>query len=95
MYDLIEYSKNYWKTTGQLWNYYRYEPDNDDIRNSKSFEYKTSITGHPPNNNNTITGAEIVVPLKHLSNFWKGLSMPLINFEVSLNLTWSTNCVLT
>ena len=23
MYNLLEYSKNYWKTTGSLWNYYR------------------------------------------------------------------------
>ena len=26
MYNLLEYSKNYKKTTGSLWNYYRYEP---------------------------------------------------------------------
>ena len=38
MYNLIEYSKSYRKTTDSLWNYYRDEPDNDDIRNSKSFK---------------------------------------------------------
>ena len=38
---------------------------------------------------------DIVVPLKHLSNFWKTLDMLLINCEVSLILTWSENCVLT
>ena len=27
-YNLIEYSKNYRKTTGSLWNYYRDEPNN-------------------------------------------------------------------
>ena len=27
MYDLLEYSKNYKKTTGSLWNYYRDEPN--------------------------------------------------------------------
>ena len=26
-YNLIEYSKNYSKTTGSLWNYYRDEPN--------------------------------------------------------------------
>ena len=26
MYNLLEYSKNYRKTTGSLWNYYRDEP---------------------------------------------------------------------
>ena len=28
MYNLLEYSKNYRKTTGSLWNYYRDEPSN-------------------------------------------------------------------
>ena len=35
------------------------------------------------------------MPLKHLSNFWKTLDMPLINCEINLILTWSENCVLT
>ena len=37
---------------------------------------------------------EIVVPLKHLSNFWRTLSIPLINCEIELIVTWSTNCAL-
>ena len=28
MYNLLEYSKNYRKTTGSLWNYYRDQPNN-------------------------------------------------------------------
>ena len=35
-----------------------------------------------------------VVPLKHLSNFWKNLNIPLINCEVELILTWFKNCAL-
>ena len=38
---------------------------------------------------------QIAVPLKHLSNFWKTLDIPLINCEVSLALSWSGNCVFT
>ena len=53
MYNLLEYSKNYRKTTRSLWNYYRDEPNNlllnnynaDLIPNSESFKYKSSITG--------------------------------------------------
>ena len=45
MYNLLEYSKNYRKTTGSLWNYYRDEPSNPFSSNSESFKYKTSITG--------------------------------------------------
>ena len=39
MYNLIEYSDNYAKTTGRLWQYFRYEPD-DDLEDSKSFKSK-------------------------------------------------------
>ena len=35
------------------------------------------------------------VPLKYLSNFWRTLNIPLTNCEISLDLTWSKNCVLT
>ena len=44
VYNLLEYSKNYRKTTGSLWNYYRDEPSNPLSSNSESFKYKTSIT---------------------------------------------------
>ena len=32
---------------------------------------------------------QVVIPLKHLSNFWRSLDIPLINCEVELILTWS------
>ena len=35
-----------------------------------------------------------MVLLKHLSNFWRTLEMPLINCEISPFLTWSANCVI-
>ena len=46
MYNLLEYSKNYRKTTGSLWNYYRDEPSNPLSSNSESFKYETSIIGN-------------------------------------------------
>ena len=48
MYNLLEHSKNYEKTTGSLWNYYREEPSNPLSTNSESFKYKTSILGKTP-----------------------------------------------
>ena len=33
--------------------------------------------------------------LKYLSNFWRTLEKPLVNFEVSLFSTWSSACVIT
>ena len=44
MYNLLEYNKNYRKTTGSSRNYYRDEPSNPVSSNSESFKYKTSIT---------------------------------------------------
>ena len=41
-----------------------------------------------------MTNTKLVVPLKHLSNFWRSLKIPLINCEVELILTWSKNCIL-
>ena len=49
MYNLLEYSKNYKKTTRRLWNYYRDQPSNPFSTNSESFNYKTSITGNTYN----------------------------------------------
>ena len=64
------------------------------IRGSKSFDYKTSVTGRLEGSN-TEKEIKIVVPLKHLSNFWKSLDIPLINCEINLILTWSENFVIT
>ena len=89
IYNLLEYGKNYRKTAGSLWNYYRDEPSNLLSSNSKSFKYKTNIVGKITENNHSLTDAKVVTPLKHLSNFWKSLDIPLINCEVELILTWS------
>ena len=35
-----------------------------------------------------------MVPLKYLSNFWRTLEIPLINFEIELILTWSEYCII-
>ena len=91
MYNLLEYSKNFRKTTGSLWNYYRDEPSNPLSPDSESFKYKTNITGKTPDDSDSSTNTEVVIPLKH---FWKTLNIPLINCEMELILNWSKNCVL-
>ena len=64
MYNLIEYSDNYAKTTGSLWQFFRDEPvDDNDIEDSESFKSKKKITGKTPNNDNK-KNVEIMVPLK-------------------------------
>ena len=94
MYNLIEYSDNYSKTLGNLWQYCKDYP-NDDIAQSESFKLiKVKITGKTPASGNT-KDVEIILPLKYLSNFWRTLEMPLINCEANLILTWSNDCLVT
>ena len=93
MYNLIEYSDNYAKTSGSLWQYYTDEPNNN-LADSESFKFKVKITGKTPNDDNE-KNFEIMVPLKYLTNFWRTLELPLINCEVNLILTWSPTCVIT
>ena len=102
MYNLIEYSDNYAKSTGSLWQYCKDMPArnaNDgeivafDANNlTDSFKFKAKITGQTGDDG--AKDVEIIVPLKYLSNFWRTLEMPLINCEVNLILTWSSTCVL-
>ena len=93
MYNLKEYSDNYAKTSGSLWQYHRNEPSNN-LANYKSFKSKIKITGRTPVGGNE-KDVEIMFPLKNLSSFWRTLEMPFINCEVSLILTSSSTCVIT
>ena len=93
MFNLIEYSDDYPKTSGSLWQYYRDEP-NDNLADSESSKSKIKITGKTPAAGNE-KDVEIMVPLKYISNFWRTTEMPLINCEVNLILTWSSTCVTT
>ena len=76
MYNLIEYSDNYAKTTGSLWQYCIDIParNNDDEivafagnNVTDSFIFKAKTTGQTEDNG--IKDVEIMVPLKYLSNF--------------------------
>ena len=87
MYNLIEYSDYYLKTSGSLWQYYR-DYSNGNVTQSESFKYKTKITRKTPAARNT-KDVKIAVPLKYLSDFWRTLEMQLINCEINLILTWS------
>ena len=103
MYNLLEDSKNYKKTTRSLWNYYRDEPNSSvsannithSILNSESFDYKANFKKNGVTHNNLAKNdVKVFVPLKYLSNFWRSLNILLINCEVELILTWFKNCVL-
>ena len=101
MYNLIEYSDNYLKTSGGLWQYCKEITavnndgnivDFNGANATDSFNFKTKITGQT--NNDGRINVEIMVPLKYLGNFWRTLEIPLIDCEVELILTWSAGCVI-
>ena len=106
IYNLLEYSDNY-LTPGSLWNHYRDEVNDDANENndavnyrinikkekSKYFEYETKITGNIQAVNNRLDG-EVLVPLKYLSNFWRSLDLPLVKWEIELDLSLLRNCII-
>ena len=66
MYNLLEYSKNYRKTMGSLYNYYRDELSDDNVNdnfgniqvvNSEAFKYKNKIIGNTYNVDSTRVAA--------------------------------------
>ena len=67
MYISIEYSDNYSKTSGSLWQYYK-DDFNDNLTESESFKSEIKITRNTPVDGNT-KDVEIMLPLKYLSNF--------------------------
>ena len=114
MYNLLGYSKNYRKTIGSLYNYYRDELsddaddnnfDNIKVVNSNTFKYKNKITSNTYNvdagadgydvNKNGTQEVELAIPLKYLGSFWRALNIPLTSCEVSLELKWDKNCIIT
>ena len=46
-------------------------------------------------NNSGKKSIELAIPLKYLGNFWRALNMPLISCEVSLEVKWNNNCIIT
>ena len=54
--------------------------------------YKTKIVGSTPADDNTID-AEVIVPLKYLSNVQRSLDLLLINCEIELDFLFSQDCV--
>ena len=63
MYNLIEHSDSYSKTSGSLWQYCRDQPV-DNIFDSKSFKLKSRLV---------ILILNLEILLKYLSNFWRTL----------------------
>ena len=82
-------------------------PDSVNTNDSSSFKYKSNllkglttrdiaanVNPDIPNAHRLFTNSKIVVPLKYLSNFFRSLEMPLINYKIHLELSWTKNSVM-
>ena len=79
--------------------------DNIKVVNSNTFNYKNKIIGNTCNlnagddgydvNKNGTQEVELTIPLKYLGNFWRALNIPLISCQISLELKWNKNYVIT
>ena len=93
-YKLIEYSFNYTKTSGNLWKYYRDQPDlnnpgnitdfpddddDDDDDDSNTVSFKSKQKIKGQTNASDAEDVEVTFPFKYLSNSWRTLEMQLIN----------------
>ena len=103
MYNLIEYSDNYSKASGSLWQYYKDVPDVDEdgdififdgTNDTDSLNFKSKIIGKA-NNDGDIENVEVMVPLKHLRAIF-GELLKSLWLIVKLNLFWHglKNCVI-
>ena len=86
VYNLIEYSDNYWDTSERLWQFKRdkVSVDNPDLTadSSLSFKYKVGLawkTADTFDNKNSSVKPKKFVRLEYLSNFWRSVEIPLIN----------------
>ena len=97
MYNLIEYGDDYSDISGSLWQFKRDEvpADNGDVAidNSQSFKYKAAFVGKQKMLF-FLKNIKVVVPLKHLRNFWRSSEMPLINCKIHFELNWIKGYIL-
>ena len=104
MYNLLEYSDNFNKTTGTVYNFERdvLETFTDagaregiwtSTSLQKKFQQVGAVTAAADEERETDT-LTLFVPFTYLSTFFRSLEMPLINCEIELQLTWSRTCVL-
>ena len=96
MYNLLsEYPDNCQNSTGSLYQFKRDElPDDNAVvhNDTTSLVYKSKLISGTDDNN--VNNLKSVVPLKHVSNFFRSLEVPLVNCKTDLELTWHKDCMI-
>ena len=108
MYNLIEYSDSYSDSTDSLCQYKRQGPleNNTNLTDaSPTFKYKSSLLGDStevvegtnpsiPLAQRLWKNAQIIVPLKYISLFFRSLELPLIDTKLYIQLDYTKNFVI-
>ena len=104
MYNLIEYSDSYSDSTASLYHFKRQEQNRDNAGNiidvsfngSPLFKYKSGLLGDATaeDGNAVWKNAQIMVPLKYISSFFRSLELPLINTKLYIQLNYTKNSVI-
>ena len=106
-YDLLGYSNNYYIVSESLQNYRKGEVNDDakmqmkimlfiigyKTRRQQQVDLTTKITGSTPADYNTLA-TYIVLLMKYLINFCRSPDLPLINWEIELNLSWQKDRII-
>ena len=106
-YDLLGYSNNYYIVSESLQNYRKGEVNDDTkmqmkimlfiigykTRRQQQVDLTTKITGSTPADYNTLA-TYIVLLMKYLINFCRSPDLPLINWEIELNLSWQKDRII-
>ena len=77
--------------TENLWHYFSDELDHDRA-DSRSLKIKSRLRNNTGNNGIAIL--KVAKPSKYLSNSWRTFEMLLINYEITLDLTFSASTVI-
>ena len=80
---------------------------NSTVADSSSFKYKSDLLRYPSNStvNNNVRAlpantntewknAQVIVPLKYVSSFFRSLELPLINTKLYIELNYTKNSVI-
>ena len=81
MYNLIEYSDDYWETSGSLCQYCKDEPD-DNITDSQSFKFKSKHTSNIGTNDTADVEVAVLFPhirIPYFSFYYNGICF-ILNF---------------
>ena len=84
--DLCDYSSAYFFVKGTINFLFDAANEHDKAQTDVVFKNNGTFRSRISKINNTLI--EVTIPLKYLCNFWRSFNLPLINFEIELDISW-------